>query len=180
MPTPEGGPRSHDVIVLMMGDSEGDRIRRVSSELEALPIETRRFVSVYAYVLARVVRTDPGFSDAERLFLEQAVVEAGGLSGAQAALVVQTAHSMGSLYGATEDYVLTREFARVATVEQCEALLRTGFAVSAADDHVSHSELAELMEIGAELGFGAAEVDAMRRESMAQLGRSYSGADDTD
>ncbi len=165
-------------MVTMMGDSERDRIRRVSSELDALPIETRRFVSVYAYVLARVIRTDPGFSEAERLFLEHAVVEAGGLSDAQAALVVQTAHSMGSLYGATEDYVLTREFARVSTTEQCRALLRTGFAMSAADGHVSASELAELSEIGVELGFGPDEVDAIRRESLTELGLSYDGKDE--
>ena len=171
---------SHDAIVAMMSDSEGDRIRRVSSELDTLPIETRRFVSVYAYVLARVVRTDPGFTDVERLFLERAVVETGGVSDAQAALVVQTAHSMGSLYGATEDYVLTREFARVASVEQCLALLRMGFAVSAADGHVSESELAELSEIGAELGLGAGQVDAIRRESLAQLGLSYDGTGERD
>ncbi len=164
----------------MMSDSESERIRRVSGELDALPVETRRFVSVYAYVLARVVRTDPGFSDAERLAVEGAVIEAAGLSEGQAALIVQTAHSMGSLYGATEDYVLTREFARVATRAQCEALLRTGFAVSAADDYVSQSELSEIREIGAELGFGAEEVEAIRREALAQLGLTSEGPGEGD
>ena len=162
-------------MVEMMSDSEGDRIRRVSHELDELPEETRRFVAVYAYVLGRVVRTDPGFTAAERVFLERAVTEAGGLSGAQAALVVQTAHSVGSLYGATEDYVLTREFARVATLDQCRALLRTGFAISAADGRVTESELAELSEIGVELGFSADEVEAIRRDSLALLGLSYDG-----
>lgn len=147
-----------------MSDSESDGIRRISGELDALPVETRRFISVYAYVLARVARTDPGLTDAERGFMERAVIEAGGLSEAQAALVVQVAHSMGSLYGATEDYVFTREFARVSTPEQCEALLRTAFAVSAADGHVSGSELAELSEIAAELGIGPSTAEAIRAE----------------
>ncbi len=163
-----------------MSDRETDGIRRVSAELDALPLETRRFVSVYAYVLARVARTDPGFSVAEREFMERAVVEAGRLTEAQAALVVQSARSIGSLYGATEDYVVTREFARVATREQCEALLRTGFAVSAADDHVSASEVAELNEIGAELGFAADEVEAIRRDAFEQLGRTADGDDEED
>lgn len=159
-----------------MSDGEVDRIRRVSSELEALPADARRFVSVYAYVLARVARTDPGLSDAERLSMERAVIDIGGLSEAQAVLVVQAAHSIGSLYGATEDYVVTREFARVASREQCEALLRAGFAVSAADDLVTASELAELGEIGAELGFTAEEVEAIRRDALAAPGRAV---DDT-
>jgi hypothetical protein len=83
---------------------------------------------------------------------------------------------MGALYGATEDYVVTREFARVATREQCESLLRTGFAVSAADDNISASEIAELNEIGAELGLSSDEVDAVRRDALATFG----GVIDTD
>ncbi len=165
-----------------MSDSDTEGIRRISSELDALPLEARRFVSVYAYVLARVARTDPGFSDAERVFMEQAVVEVGQLSGPQAALVVQSALGFGALYGATEDYVVTREFARVATREQCEALLQTGFAVSAADDHVSQSEVAELNEIGAELGLDPDEVEAIRRTALERLGRppdGQEGSEDT-
>jgi tellurite resistance protein len=152
-----------------MSDPGSDGIRRVSSELEALPFETRRFVSVYAYVLARVARIDPGLSDPEREFMERAVRQAGELSEEQAALVVQVAHSMGSLYGATEDYVVTREYASLATAAQCEALLRTAFAVSAADGHVSESELAELREIGVELGLEPATVEAIAAELIASL-----------
>jgi tellurite resistance protein len=101
--------------------------------------------------------------------MERAIIEVGHLSEAQAALVVEATRSMGLLYGATEDYVITREFARVATREQCEALLRTGFSVSAADGHVSGSELAELREIGAELGFAPDEVETVRREMLPHL-----------
>lgn len=160
-----------------MNESESDGIRRISSELDALPLETRRFASAFAYVLARVARTDPGLGDAERELMERAVVETGRLSGPQAALVVQSALSIGSLYGATEDYVVTREFARVATREQCAALLRTGFTLSAADDRVTHSEMAELNEIGAELGFDADEVEAIRRDAFDRLGHHSSSED---
>jgi tellurite resistance protein len=160
-----------------MSDPGSDGIRRVSSELEALPFETRRFVSVYAYVLARVARIDPGITDAERDFMERAVSEVGELSGEQAALVVQIARSVGSLYGATEDYVVTREFASLATSAQCQALLRTAFAVSAADGHVSESELAELQEIGMELGMEVATVEAIAAEPIAGLGSERSADD---
>lgn len=156
----------HDDKVVAMSDSESDRIRQVSSELDALSIETRRFVSTYAYVLARVARIDPGLSVAERGLMERAIIEAAGVSEAQAALVVQIAHSLGSLFGATEDYVMTREFARSATREQCEALLRAGFAVSAADQAITDSERAELNEIGVELGFSNDEIEAIEYDSL--------------
>ena len=162
-------PDSYDDKVGTMTEEDSADIRGIAAELAAVPTETRRFVSGFAYVLARVARTDAGFSDAERASMERAIIEIGQLSEAQAALVVEATRSMGLLYGATEDYVITREFARVATREQCEALLRTGFSVSAADDHVSGSELAELSEIGAELGFTPEEVEAIRGELLARL-----------
>jgi tellurite resistance protein len=153
-----------------MSEGETDRIRAISGELDALPGEARKFISGYAYVLARVARTDPGFSDAERETMERAVIEVGQLSEPQAVLVVQVARSLGLLYGATEDYVVTREFARIASREQREALLRTGFVVSAADDNVSGPEIAELNEIGVELGLSPDDVDVIRRESLERLG----------
>ncbi len=152
-----------------MSEGESERIRRISGELDALPRESRKFISGYAYVLARVARTDPGFTEAERETMERAVIEIGGLTEPQAALVVQVARSLGLLYGATEDYVVTREFARVATRDQREALLRTGYVVSAADSNISGTEIAELREIGAELGLTADEVDSIRRESLQRL-----------
>lgn len=158
-----------------MTNEESEGIRGIAAELAAVPTETRRFVSGFAYVLARVARTDAGFSEAERASMERAIIEIGQLSEPQAALVVEATRSMGLLYGATEDYVITREFARVATREQCEALLRTGFSVSAADDHVSGSEIAELNEIGAELGFTPDEVEAIRRDSLSHLAQHERG-----
>ncbi len=152
-----------------MSEGETERIRRISSELDALPNEARKFISGYAYILGRVARTDPGLTDAEREIMERAVIEVGKLSEPQAVLVVQIACSIGLLYGATEDYTVTREFARVATREQREALLRASFVVSAADDNVSRTEMAELREIGAELGLDPEEIDTIRRESLANL-----------
>jgi len=82
---------------------------------------------------------------------------------------VEMARNMSELYGATDDYVVTREWARTATREQREDLLRTAFAVGAADDSISAAESAELNEIGKELGFRSDEVDAIRNEFRDQL-----------
>jgi hypothetical protein len=79
------------------------------------------------------------------------------------------ARSMSDLYGATDDYVVTREFANLATREQREDLLRTAFAVGAADDSIIAAEVAELNEVGKELGFRSDEVDSLRNEFRDQL-----------
>ena len=80
------------------------------------------------------------------------VVDVGHLSEAQAVLVVEMARNMNELYGATDDYVVTREFANLATRAQREDLLRTAFAVGAADHSITAPEVAELNEVGKELG----------------------------
>ena len=56
---------------------ETQTIRRISEELEALPIEQRRFVAGFAYVLARAAHADLAVSDAELGYMEEAVVEVG-------------------------------------------------------------------------------------------------------
>ena len=101
--------------------------------------------------------------------MERAVVEVGHLSEAQSVLVVEMARNMNDLYGATDDFVVTREFAKDASREAREDLLRTAFAVGAADDSISAQEVAELNEIGKELGFRSDEVDAIRNEFRDQL-----------
>jgi tellurite resistance protein len=101
--------------------------------------------------------------------MEHAVVEVGHLSEAQAVLVVEMARNMAELYGATDDFVVTRRFTEISTSEQREDLLRTAFAVGAADDTISAAESAELNEIGKELGFRSDQVDAIRDEFRDQL-----------
>ena len=146
-----------------------ESIRRISAELEALPLEQRRFVAGFAYVLARVAHADLEVSGVELGYMETAVVQVGHLSQAQAVLVVEMARNMNELYGATDDYVVTRDFSTIATREQCEDLLRTAFAVGAADDSITAAEVAELNEVGKELGFRSDEVDSLRNEFRDQL-----------
>jgi tellurite resistance protein len=148
---------------------ETESVRRIAAEIEAMPMEQRRFIAGFAYVLARAAHADLEVSEAELEYMEKAVVEVGHLTEAQAVLVVGMARNMTELYGATEDYVVTREFAKNATREQREDALRTSFAVGAADNTITAAESAELNEIGKELGFPSAEVDSIRDEFRDQL-----------
>jgi hypothetical protein len=148
--------------------AETESIRRISEELGAMPLEQRRFVAGYAYVLARAAHADMAVSSAEVSDMELVIEAVGKLSQPQAALVVELARHMNELYGPTDDYIVTRDWAEAATPEQREGLLRAAFAV-AARDSISAEEVAELNEIGKELLFRPDEVDAIRYEFRDQL-----------
>lgn len=164
---PDPGPAETPEVIAAVNETES--VRRIAAQIEALPIEERRFVAGYAYVLARVAHADLAVSDTELQYMERAVREVGHLSDAQAVLVVEMARSMTELYGATDDFVVTRDFAGTASREQREDLLRTAFALGAADTAIGAAEVAELNEVGKELGFRADEVDDIRDEFRDQL-----------
>ena len=157
--------------------SAADDLRRVSSEIESLPPEELRFLAGYSYVLARVALADHDVNEAELISMERALTVVGHLTEDQAVLVVQVARNMAVLYGATEDFVVTREFAASSTPEQREDLLRTAFAIGLADHELSTAETDELDEIGKELGFRSDEIDAIRAESRSHLLRMQGGGE---
>ena len=149
--------------------AETQTVRRIVSELDALPLEQRRHVAGFAYVLGRAAHADLVVRPEEQALMERTVIEVGGLTESQAVLVVEIARNQAELYGATEDYLVTREFRSASTREQRERLLRCAFAIGAADDSITAEESAALNSIGKELGFTDAEVDAIRLEFRDKL-----------
>ena len=104
--------------------------------------------------------------------MERVVMERGGLAEEQAVLVVQIAKSQQALFGGTEDYLVTREFASTATREQRLALLDCCMAVAAVDADVSVAEDDTIREISSELGLSHADFIAARsayRDYLAVL-----------
>ena len=149
--------------------TDTETIRRIAAQLDALPMEQRRFIGGFAYVLGRAAHADLDVSTEEVSFMERTVVEVGGLTEAQAVMVVQIARSQAELQGATEDYLVTREFAAASTLEDRQKLLRLAFSVGAVDDSISAEESAEINEIGKELGFTPAEIDTVRMDFADKL-----------
>ena len=139
-------------------------IREAVAGMGSISAERRRFLAGYAYVLVRVARADGVMNDAEVAVIEESVIEAGHLERAQGVLVAALASSVNSLFGATEDYAFTREFARQSSPQQLQRLLRACVAVGAADGALTAAESAELYEIGRELGVNAEELDAIREQ----------------
>lgn len=128
-----------------------EAIRQITRELENLPPEQARYVAKFAYILSRVANADMKISHAETREMERIVQEAGGLPEEQAVVVVHMAKSRNLVFGGTDNFLVTREFGRIATYEQKLALLDCLFAVSAAEEHISTVEDNEIRQISREL-----------------------------
>jgi uncharacterized tellurite resistance protein B-like protein len=138
-------------------------------ELEQVDPEQRRFLAGFAYVLARAAHSDLSITEDETALMESIVAEIGGLPEAQALLVVEIAKHQSELYGGTEDYLVTREFAARSTDEQRLSVVQACFAITAADHEITAEEYAELTQIADELGLTREELNVIRRGYSDQL-----------
>ncbi|MBI2775902.1 MAG: TerB family tellurite resistance protein [Chloroflexi bacterium] len=141
---------------------ETETVRRIVARLDALPAARARFLAGFAYVLARAAHADLDISEAETAVMESAVAELGGLDPAQAVIVVELAKLQSRTRFGTEDYLVTREFAGLASDDEKLAVLRACFAVSAADDEISSEEAGAINEIARELGVERPALNAVR------------------
>ena len=101
--------------------------------------------------------------------MERIVTLLASLSEGEAALVVQIAKTQSHVLGDTENYVVTREFRRIATREQRVHLLQCLYAVAAADGTISGGETSVIASIAEELGFTRAEANSLRAEYRDKL-----------
>jgi uncharacterized tellurite resistance protein B-like protein len=150
-------------------EPETETVRRIARELGELEPERRRFLAGFAYVLGRAAHADLHISADETRLMERIVTDIGELPEAQAVLVVEIAKHQTELYGGTEDYLVTREFASRASEEQRHAVVKSAFAVVAADHEITAHEYAELTAIATELGLNRAELNIIRNEYKDQL-----------
>jgi uncharacterized tellurite resistance protein B-like protein len=110
-----------------------------------------RHLALFAFLLARTANVDQDVSPEETREMERIVEAFGGLSTAQAALVVEIAKTQNRLFGATQNFLAAREFRDAATEDQKRDLLHCLFAVSAADDSISVEEEEVIRSISREL-----------------------------
>lgn len=154
------------------GSPETETVRKIVGSLDKLDPERAKFIASFAYILSRVARADLQISAEEVQAMEQLVMSKGGLPEEQAVIVVQMAKTQNILFGATENYLVTREFNNIATREEKIALLHCLFAVSSADQSVSSAEDSEIRQIASELKIEHRDFIAVRsayREHLAVL-----------
>jgi uncharacterized tellurite resistance protein B-like protein len=148
---------------------ETDTVRKIVAQLDGLPEDKARFVAAFAFMLSRVAHADLDISGDETRAMEQLVVERGGLPEEQAIIVVQMAKTQNLLFGGTENYLVAREFNRLATRDQKLSLLHCLFAVGAADESISSTESNVVRQIAAELELDHDDFIAVRSRFREQL-----------
>jgi len=137
-------------------------VRSIVEELEDLPVEQARYVAAFAYVLGRAANADHDISDEEIQRMQKILMRIGGLQPEVALLAVRAAVHRNELFGTTDDFVVTREFRDVSTVEQRREIINGAFAITAADDSISGIEETVVRQIAGELGFSDQEYLGLR------------------
>ncbi|HEY7499573.1 MAG TPA: TerB family tellurite resistance protein [Vicinamibacterales bacterium] len=146
-------------------DSLGE-IERVLAEIEP---RDARYLACFAYILHRIARADHEVTEEESSLIERLVADRGGLSAERAHLVARIARTEGLRHGGTEDFIVSREFAGVATREQKLALLDCLFAVSASDSSIRTLEDNEIRRVASEIKLDHADFIAARAAHAAHL-----------
>ena len=149
--------------------AETDTIRRIVRALEEVDPARRHFLAGFAYILARAAHADLTVTEDEARVMEHVVSQIGGLPESQAVLVVEIARNQEELYGATENYLVTREFKKAATDEERRSTVAACFAVAASDHEITAEEYAELTEIAEELDLTHAQLNVIRNQYRDQI-----------
>jgi len=151
------------------GGTQTGPIRKITRELDQLDPERARYIAGFAYLLGRVAHADLEISDEETGEMERVVVELGRLPEEQAIIVVQMAKTQNRLFGGTEDYLVSREFGKLASREEKLGLLECLFAVSASEGGISTVEDNEISKIAREIQLGRHDVVRARGEWREHL-----------
>jgi uncharacterized tellurite resistance protein B-like protein len=122
-------------------------LQQLVASLDRLEPERARHLARFAYLLGRVALADRHASDDETRAIELLVMEHGGVSADQAALVVGLAKSSNLLFGSTADYEVVRDFGGTANYEQKLALATCLFLVAASDRVISLAEETEIHRV---------------------------------
>jgi uncharacterized tellurite resistance protein B-like protein len=151
------------------GAGDTETVRRIVAKLEAMPPEKARFLAAAAYTLARAANADLDISDEETAAIERELQGHESIDEATAVLVTEMAKLQARTVGATEDFVVTREFKALADQAQRIVILRACLAVMAANGSISAEETATVNEIAAELDIDQATLNTIRAEYHEQL-----------
>jgi len=152
-------------------DGAGDTatVRRIVSKFEVMSSDQARFLAAAAYILARAANADMNISDEETAAIESELQGHESIDEATAVLVTEMAKLQAKTVGATEDYVVTREFKALSDNDQRIVVLRASFAVVAANGTISAEETAVLNGIAEELDIDDASLNAIRADYHEQF-----------
>lgn len=157
--------------------SETEAVRKIVQSLDQLEQERAKFIAAFAYLLSRAARADLHISMEETQVMERIVMERGRLPESQAVIVIQLAKTQNTLFGGTENFLVSREFNSIASHEEKMGLLDCLYAVASADHSISTVEDNEISQIADELRIEHRDFISVRskyRDNLAVLKNSHS------
>jgi uncharacterized tellurite resistance protein B-like protein len=141
---------------------QADSVRRIALVLLHLSPERGCFLAAFVYVLTRVACADGEISDAETRQMVAIMKRVGELSTEHAIRIVEIAKAQNRAYGGTENFLVTRDFRRMAPQSARLELLDRLFMVAAADDGISSAEEAQIRQVAKELCLSHHHYSAVR------------------
>jgi uncharacterized tellurite resistance protein B-like protein len=151
---------------------EPEGVDRLEHALDGMDPAKARYVACFAYILTRSARADHEVTDGEAREMHRIVAEQGGVSMEVASTLIELARKEALRSGGTEDFIVTREFNRLASREQKLALLDALFAVSGIDESILTVEDNEIRRVANELTLEHADYIAVRarhRDNLAVM-----------
>lgn len=145
-----------------------DSLQDIERALEQHGPERARYLACFAYILTRAAKADHQVSDGEAQTMARVVREWAHVGEEQAALIVRIAREAGHSRG-TDDYLITREFERLASRDEKLALLDCLFEIAAADSPILTSEDNEVRRVASELKLEHADYIAVRQRHLSSL-----------
>jgi uncharacterized tellurite resistance protein B-like protein len=149
--------------------SDTQALDALEKALVDIPAEDARRVAAFAYLLSRVAHADHDVSDAERQAMARLLEDRAHLTAGQAAVVIGIATSKIVHVRGTEDYLVSREVAGRATVEEKRALIDGLYAVCAADGLISTIEDNDVRRVASEIDLEHGDVVDIRAKYRGSL-----------
>jgi len=163
------GVETKPSAAVLAAEPETESVRHIIQSLDALAPTQAHYIALFASILSRVAHADLTIAPEESQAIEKIVQELGGLTASQAVLVTEIAKQQNRLLGGVENYLLTREFAKVASQAQRLQLLESLFAVAAAEAGISAEENQEINKIAEEIGLTRQDFLAVRASFKEHL-----------
>jgi len=150
-------------------DQEFDSLAELETALTGLDPRTRRYVACFAYILTRSARADHEITDGEAREMERILAGQTAILEPQAAVIVRLAGQQARRSGGTDDFVVAREFDRIASHEQKVGLIDALFTVSSVDASIVTIEDNEIRRIAKELKIEHGEYIGVRARHLKDL-----------
>jgi len=157
------------VIEETPGSGDTESVRKIVALLDGVSPDRARFLAAFAYLMARVAHADFDVSDKELAHIRQILEVRGTLPASQAEAVAELARRQTVHEGSTEDFLVTREFRRIATRDEMLHLLDCLFAVAASHDAISVVEDNTIRQIASELNLEHHEFIVIRSRYRDKL-----------